>query len=147
MGGSATIADPKDDARRQIEARIRSLMDMRARGDVDGLVAAAAPDVVFKTNCGRAHPFHTEYRGIEACADLARHVNVNYENLGSRLNRMLVDGNRAAIQRTARIRNRGTGRALDIEIWNFVRFRDGLVVEFAEYPDTAAFAQLDASDD
>ena len=53
---------------------------------------------------------------------------------------------RVAMHRTARIRNRGTGRAVDIGMWNFVTFRNGLIVEFAEYPDTEAFAQLEAAD-
>ncbi|MCB1539637.1 MAG: nuclear transport factor 2 family protein [Rhodoblastus sp.] len=132
------------DQRQRIEACIRRLIELRAAGDVDGLVAYAAPDIVFKTGIGRNAPFHGEYRGIEACANLVRHVNVNYENLGSRLNRLLIDGDRVALHRTARIRNRGTGRAIDIDMWNYVRFRDGLIVEFAEYPDTEAFARLDA---
>lgn len=136
-----------DGDRQRMEALVRRLIELRAAGDVDGLVAFAAPDIVFKTGIGRAHPFHAEYRGIEACANLVRNVNVNYENLGSRLNKLLIDGDRIAIHRTARIRNRGTGRAVDVDMWNFVTFRDGLIVEFAEYPDTEAFARLDETDD
>ena len=93
------------DQRQRIEACIRRLIELRAAGDVDGLVAYAAPDIVFKTGIGRNAPFHGEYRGIEACANLVRHVNVNYENLGSRLNRLLIDGDRVALHRTARIRS------------------------------------------
>lgn len=143
-------AQPASDAafdRQAMETLVRRLIELRAAGDVDGLVAFAAPDIVFKTGIGRAHPFHAEYRGIEACANLVRSVNVNYENLGSRLNKLLIDGDRIAIHRTARIRNRGTGRAVDVDMWNFVTFRDGLIVEFAEYPDTEAFARLDETDD
>ena len=134
------------DQRQSIEACIRRLIELRAAGDVDGLVAYAAPDIVFKTGIGRAHPFHAEYKGIEACANLVRDVNVYYENLGSRLNKLLIDGDQVALHRTTRIRNRGTGRAVEVDMWNFVRFRDGLIAEFAEYPDTEAFARLDATD-
>jgi len=140
-------SSPDADARQRMEALVRRLIELRAAGDVDGLVAFAAPGIVFKTGIGRAHPFHAEYRGVEACANLVRDVNVNYENLGSRLNKLLIDGDRIAIHRTARIRNRGTGRAVDVDMWNFVKFRDGLIVEFAEYPDTEAFARLDRNDD
>lgn len=143
---NATTCEAQQEARARIEACIAKLIDLRAAGDVDGLVGYAAPDIVFKTGIGRAHPFHTEYRGVEACAQLVRDVNVYYENLGSRLNRLLVDGDRVALHRTTRIRNRGTGRAVDVDMWNFVRFRDGLIVEFAEYPDTEAFARLGGSE-
>lgn len=150
-GGQVDSAQPTSGAddgdRQRMEALVHRLIDLRAAGDVDGLVAFAAPDIVFKTGIGRAHPFHAEYRGVEACANLVRNVNVSYENLGSRLNKLLIDGDRIAIHRTARIRNRGTGRAVDVDMWNFVTFRDGLIVEFAEYPDTEAFARLDETED
>lgn len=142
----ATTVEARESERQRIEALMRRLIELRAAGDVAGLAAFAAPDIVFKTGIGRAHPFHAEYRGVEACAKLLRDVNVYYENLGSRLNKLLIDGDRVAMHRTARIRNRGTGRAVDIGMWNFVTFRDCLIVEFAEYPDTEAFAQLDAAD-
>ena len=143
MTGEAPMLDTEASQRQRIEACLRRLMELRARGDIDGLLAYAAPDIVFKTGVGRAHPFHSEYRGREACAKLVRDVNVNYENLDSRLNKLVIDGDSIAMHRTARIRNRGTGRAVDIDMWNFVEFRDDLIVEFSEYPDTQAFARLD----
>lgn len=143
MSEETTTLDEKALERQRIEACLRRLIELRAAGDVDGIVAFAAPDIVFRTGIGRAHPFHAEYKGREACAKLVRDVNVNYENLGSRLNKLVIDGDRIAMHRTARIRNRGTGRAVDIDMWNFVKFRDQLIVEFAEYPDTASFALLD----
>ncbi|HMN71974.1 MAG TPA: nuclear transport factor 2 family protein [Rhodoblastus sp.] len=146
MGDCSPTAETASLDRATVERCIHRLIALRADGDVDGLVAFAAPDIVFKTGIGRSHPFHAEYRGAEACAKLVRDVNVCYENLGSRLNRLLIDGDQVALHRTTRIRNRGTGRAVDVDMWNFVRFRDGLIVEFAEYPDTAAFARLDEAD-
>ena len=110
---------------------------------VEALLAYAAPDIVVRTSVGRNHPFHADCEGFEACADMARAVNIAYENLGSRVNRLLIDGDRVAVHRTTRIRNRGTGRAVDVDMWNFITFRDDLVVEISEYPDTAAFAILD----
>ncbi len=123
------------------------MLELRAAGDVEAQLAFAAPDIVFRTSVGRTHPFHADCEGFEACADMARAVNIAYENLGSRVNRLLIDGERVALHRTTRIRNRGTGRAVDVDMWNFITFRDGLVVEFSEYPDMAAFAILDNQDD
>lgn len=139
-----TIVASPDEGRERIEACIRHLLELRATGDVEAMAAYAAPDVVFKTPAGRAHPFHAPREGRDACRELGYEVNVAYENLGSRLNKLLIDGDRVAIHRTARIRNRGAGEPIEVDIWNFLRFRDGLIVEFSEYPDTAVFARLDA---
>ena len=41
------------------------------------------------------------------------------------------------------MRNRGTGAMISVDVCDFMRFRDGLVNEFSEYPDSAAIAKLD----
>lgn len=131
--------------RNLIEQRIHALAEMRARGDIAGMLKYAAPDIVFNGGSWKTYPLHARCEGREACGELGRAVNVTYENLGMTINKMLIDGDKVALHRTARIRNRGTGRTVDVEICNFLRFRDGLVVEFSEYPDTAAVEQLEAA--
>jgi ketosteroid isomerase-like protein len=42
------------------------------------------------------------------------------------------------------MRNRDTGALTTIDICDIARFRDGLLVEFAEHPDSAALARLEA---
>jgi len=85
----------------------------------------------------------TPRAGKEACAEMMRAVYIAYENLGTIIRHVVIDGDRAAVSRTTQLRNRGTGRVADVEIWDYIRFRDGLVVEFSEYPDTLAIASLD----
>jgi ketosteroid isomerase-like protein len=70
-------------------------------------------------------------------------IDMRYENLGSVIHEFMIDGEQVALHRTATIRNRGTGATMDVDICNFARFRDGLIVEFSEYPDTAAIARLE----
>ncbi|MFV0280129.1 MAG: nuclear transport factor 2 family protein [Rhodoblastus sp.] len=132
-------------ARARVESLVTRLIELRASGDVGGMLSYVAPDIVVKTSICYVLPLRGEWRGIAACADLLRQVNVTYENLGSRVNRLLIDGDRAALHRTARVRNRGAGCTFDIDIWSFIRFRDDLIVEFAEYPDTQALALLNAT--
>ncbi|MFT4099188.1 MAG: nuclear transport factor 2 family protein [Rhodoblastus sp.] len=137
--------DPSvDDRRQEILGILSKLLELKASGDVEALLAFATPDVAFRTSVGRNHPFHADCNGFQACADMARAVYVVYENLGSRINRVLIEGDRVAMHRTVRIRNRGTGRAVDVDMWNFLTFRGRLVAEISEYPDMAAFAELDA---
>lgn len=104
----------------------------------------AAADIVFTGGSWRYYPLNAPRQGKDACAQMANQVNIAFENMGSTINSLIVDGERVAMQRTAHIRNRGAGRTVSIEICNFLRFRDGLVVEFSEYPDTIAAAQLEA---
>ena len=146
MGDFSPPASKASLDRATVEGWLQRMIALRAAGDVEAQLAFAAPDIVFRTTAGRNHPFHANCEGIDACAAMARAVNVAYENLGSRINRLLIDGDRVAVQRTTRIRNRGTGRAVDVDVWNFITFRDGLVVEISEYPDTEAFACLDGRD-
>jgi uncharacterized protein len=129
--------------RELIEVRVRALLDLRSNNNVLEMLKYVAPDVQYKVGSWRAYPFHASRTGIEELAELGRAVVVAYENLGSTINELVIDGDRVAIQRTAKIRNRGTGKTIDVEICNFIRFRDGLVVEFSEYPDTVAFAKLE----
>ena len=51
---NATTGVAQQEARARIEACIAKLIELRAAGDVDGLVRYAAPDIVFKTGIGRA---------------------------------------------------------------------------------------------
>ena len=127
-----------------IEQRIYALAEMRARGDIPGMMKYAAPDIVFKGGSWRTFPLHMACAGWDACGEMGKAVNVAYENLGSTINTLLIDGDMVAVHRTAQIRNRGTGATVAVDICNFLRFRDGLVVEFSEYPDTAAIARLGA---
>ena len=59
------------------------------------------------------------------------------------MQRVIIDGGNVALHRRARLRNRGTGKFGEIEIWTYLRFRNGLLCEFSEYPDTAAIADID----
>jgi uncharacterized protein len=129
-----------------IRPRIQALLEMCGRGDVDGMMQYFAPDIVYTGGTWRVHPFSTPRAGKQACADMMRAVYVSYENLGTIIRHVVIDGDRAAVSRTTQLRHRGSGRIADVEIWDYIRFRDGLVVEFSEYPDTLAIGSLEGHD-
>jgi ketosteroid isomerase-like protein len=128
------------------ERIIGDMIDALVAGDAKRMAAHLADDVVFSGSSADRHPFNYPRQGKAACLDLMRAIVVAYESMGSTIHRFLIDGDQVALHRTSRLRNRGTGRSFDISICNFVRFRDGLIVEFSQYPDTAAFARLNAGD-
>ena len=86
-------------------------------------------------------PAHGKTRVAEAMAS----ITVQYEHCGSTVHEMIIDADRVAVRRTAKIRHRGTGKVGTIEIADFIRFRDGLLLEWTEVVDFMALAQLEES--
>lgn len=125
-----------------MEDRIRSMCDRRAAGDTPGIFEACAPDVVFRCNSWRGRPGTVEFRGRDECFAAMRETNILLENLGSRFDEFVIDGNVAIVRRTARLRNRGTGATEDVAICDVIRFSDGRIVKFEEFPDTGALGRV-----
>ncbi len=131
--------------RELIERRIRSLLERRAAGDIRGMLEYFADDVVYDVKGSwTLFPYVSRRCGKSALAEMLRALHVNYENLGSEIHEIAIDGDRAAVHRTSALRHRGAGVVFNVGICNFLRFRDGLVVAISEYPDSAAMARLEA---
>jgi ketosteroid isomerase-like protein len=131
--------------REMIEHRIRTIFERRAAGDLRGIMDYAADDVVYRTQGGwTLYPFSRPMHGKAALGQMLATIDVMFENLGSTIHELVIDGDRAALHRTSKMRNRGSGAVVCVDVCDFMRFRDGLVVEFSEYPDSAAIARLEA---
>jgi uncharacterized protein len=130
--------------REMIEHRIRTIFERRAANDIPGIVEYAAEDIFYNVRGNwTLYPFSRPAQGKEILAQALAVVNAMYENFGSTIHELVIDGERAALHRTSRMRNRGSGEMRSVDVCNFLRFRDGLVIEFSEYPDSAAIARLD----
>lgn len=55
---------------------------------------------------------------------------------------MIAEGARVAGRRQVAWRHRGTGRVGCSELADFVRFEDGLIVEFIEFRDTGTLMRI-----
>ena len=120
--------------RDQIEQRIRMLFDKWSHGDLEAMAAYLAPDITFPTHgfwTGAAAPV----RGRDAVVRQLRRYAEVLENIVSVLHEIVIDGDRAVVHRTAVGRRRDNGRRYQCDFIGFFRFRDGLVVEFSDYPD------------
>jgi ketosteroid isomerase-like protein len=80
--------------------------------------------------------------GVEAVINIVRGINVDFEQLNNELSDILVDGGRLACRRTVKWRHRGTGRRGLVELAEFVRFEDGLIVELIEYRDSVTILEM-----
>jgi ketosteroid isomerase-like protein len=125
-------------------SRVQDINDRLVARDLPGLLALFSDDVVFELignwsifpNAGRA-------QGKEAWARALATVYTELQNLGSTVHEVVIDGDCVALRRTTRLRNYGTGRVGDVEIADFLRFRDGLIVEITEIVDSLAVARLE----
>lgn len=122
--------------RDQIERRIRLVFSRWQAGDVDGLIPWLAPDIHFPAN-GSWTGLRAPLRGRDQVVAHLRKYASLLENIVTVLHEIVIDGDRAVVHRTSVGRWRASGRRYQCDFINFMRFRDGLVVEFAEYPDAA----------
>lgn len=121
---------------------VRKLFDLRAKGDIEAILKWFAPDFIYEMRGDWSRPPYVPRQGDrDAFAESLRLVNVEYEELGSEIHEFLIDGDRVAVHRTIRMRNRGAGPAVDLDEWDCFRFHERLVAEFAAYVDVA---KLDA---
>jgi ketosteroid isomerase-like protein len=132
--------------RELIEHRVRTIFERRAAGDIAGILEYAAEDISYNVRGNwTLYPFSRPLRGKALAAQMLATIEVMYENLGSTIHELVIDGDRVALHRTSKMRNRGSGEVIQLDVCDFIRFRDGLVVEFSEYPDSAALERLDRS--
>jgi ketosteroid isomerase-like protein len=129
-----------------IEQRVRAMVQMHVDGNLRGLFDLVAEDVLYNVRGGWiTFPYSRPVRGRSEAAAAMAAISVRFQNLGSVIRDLLIDGDKAAFWRTATIRHRGTGKVGEVDVLDFIHFRDGLVAEFTEIADSAALAELDES--
>ena len=118
---------------------LKKIFERRQAGDIDGMMALVAPDIVCfpETTWGYAR-YPRPIVGKENVREAFWQRHIKYVNLSTEVRRLLVDGDQAAVHRTTTICERGGGDPLTFDSVDFFKFRDGLVVEFCELPDGTA---------
>jgi ketosteroid isomerase-like protein len=125
---------------------VRELYDLRAEGDLEGMLRRCAPDCVYRTYGEWTRPpYFPVASDRETFAEALRQVNVEFEDLGCDIHELLVEGDRVAVHRTVRLRNRGAGGVVKVDTWDCFRLRDGLVIEYACYVDCAKLGRLESA--
>ena len=136
---SAATGGGEPSSRALIQKRIQEVFALRVAGDIEGMLAYVADDVVCfpPTNWGHARYPYT-LRGKAAVREAFLLREVNYAILPSKIHRILIDGDQAIVYRTCHVQSRGGGKRLTFDSVDTFRFRDGLVVEFNELCDGTA---------
>jgi len=130
--------------RELLKTRVQAMLDRLAAMDLPGLNTFFSDEVVFELiGNWSIFPFSGRLQGKDAWERALTTIYTHVENLGSTVHELVIDGDRVALRRTTRLRNYGTGRVGDVAIADFLRFRDGLVVEVTELVDSLAIARLE----
>jgi len=135
---------PSGLSRDEMARRMIALGNFSRKGpDIDLFRSFCAPDVVCEFVGDRATIFYAgRHRGIEALVNIVRAIGVDFEQFGSAMPEVVVDGGLAAVRRTVEWRHRGTGRRGIVELADFARFADGRIVEMVEFRDSVALLQM-----
>jgi ketosteroid isomerase-like protein len=146
MQSPQDLAQIADVDRELVDMRVHAYFELLAEGKtLDGLMEFFSSDVDFELiGNWSIFPQSGRLRGKDALAHALITIYTSVENLGSTLRDLVIDGDRIALMRSTRLRSYGTGRVGDIMIADFLRIRDGLVVEFTEVVDSLAIARLEA---
>ncbi len=131
--------------RDEIVGHLSGMGNFSARGpDIPFFRSICSPDVVSEFVGDRQTiSYAGRHRGIDALANIIRAIGVEFEQLGhTKSNVVIVDGAEAAMRRTVEWRHRGTGRRGLVELADFVRYRDGKIVELIEFRDSVALLQM-----
>jgi ketosteroid isomerase-like protein len=83
-------------------------------------------------------PFARRREGHAAIAALRREVDIEFEFVDFEVNKILVDGDRAAAHWHATLRHRGTSALAFVEVLDHMVLRNGLIQHFTQFLDTAA---------
>jgi uncharacterized protein len=111
-------------------------------GDMPAFRAVASPDVMVRWN-GPADliPWAGEHHGVEAVLAFFRKVGAALEVLSVEPVERLITGDKALIVLKGHWRVRATGQELHLRAANLFTLRDGQVVAYEVFPDSAAFVR------
>jgi ketosteroid isomerase-like protein len=131
-------------SREEMASRLMAVGNFSREGPNIGLFERyCVPEVVSEFVGDRKTIFYAgRHRGIAALVNIIRAINVDFEQFGSATPEMVVDGGRVAARRTVEWRHRGTGRRGLVELADFLRFEDGMIVEVVEFRDSVALLQM-----
>jgi ketosteroid isomerase-like protein len=130
--------------RELIESRVELILGLRKANRLREMMDYIAEDIVYNVSGNwMALPFVGQVKGKANMARALVSIATQFENLGSEIHDLLIEGERVALRRTSRVRHRGTNRVADVAIVDFLRFRDGLVIELSEVTDSLKLTQLE----
>jgi ketosteroid isomerase-like protein len=128
----------------EIERRARQLVGFPSNGpEIDMIVEFCSPDIICDFVGDRARiPCAGRHVGVDALINIVRAVAVDFEQSHCEISEILVEEGRVAGRRKVEWRHRGTGRRGWVDLANFVRFEDSMIVELVEFRDSVTLLEM-----
>jgi ketosteroid isomerase-like protein len=123
---------------------VRSAYEARNRGDLDGTMASFADDAVFGFNGeGTGLPsMASEARGKPAVRRLIQEFIESFRFSDWQEVSFVVEGEKAALHWRANVTFTPNGRSERFEVFDFLTFRDGKIIELRQGTDTAKIRSM-----
>ena len=126
-----------DDRAAQTRATVQELHKAYREGDAERVAALIDDDIDWCIyGPSRVFAFEGPRRGKAQVLDVLAAISQQFELKRHEHEQLIVEGDRAAVLSQVSFVQRATGRTLSIRLINFIRVRDGRIVEFREFSDT-----------
>lgn len=126
-----------------VRERLTELYGARRRGDADGFASGFAEDGIFHIlGDTRLLPETGPRQGRRDIARVISQCYRQYEYVDALIIDVIVDINLAAVRRQLTLRSRDTGAVGEFDVMDFIRLRDGEIVELTQFMDTASLAVM-----
>jgi ketosteroid isomerase-like protein len=121
----------------ETRATLKELYSAYREGNAERVAALIDEDIDWCIyGPARVFPFEGPRRGKAQVIDVLAAIGAQYELKRHDQEIMVVEGERGAVLSQVAFVQRATGRTLSMRLINFVRVRDGRIVEFREFSDT-----------
>jgi ketosteroid isomerase-like protein len=129
--------------RAEIEKLVRDCYAARIRGDVEGAMRFFDANVQFEI-VGDPATMPAAGRSIGAHSFRAQLTNLvhTFTFHSHEILSIVIDGSKAAVRARVKLTSTVTGRTVETELADFIEVKDGRIVSFAQFADTALVATL-----
>ena len=116
---------------------VDALYSAYRKGDIERVAALIHDDIEWIIHGPvRVFPFQGPRSGKAAVLETLAAIGKDYALVTHTPEIVIVEGDRAAVMANVAFLQRATDRTLRMRLVNFLRFRDGRVIEFREFSDT-----------
>lgn len=122
---------------------VQALYDSFARGDIPGVLARFDPDIVWMEAENINYADRNPYRGPQAVLEgVFMRIGQDWEGFRVNVDQVIDGGDTVAVLGRYKATNKSTGSPLDAQFVHVWWLRDGKIVKFQQYADTAQFARV-----
>ena len=126
-----------------VEKVLRDAYEARVRGDIDTLGRIFADNARFEVaGSSQVSRVPARVEGAAQVLPLIGQQIKTFQLSDLRILSMVIEGSKAAVHWRAKVRSSVTGEIADTQLFDLIEVRDGRIVSFVEFCDTALASRL-----